>query len=62
MDGASEEELRAAAEALETDLNDFEAIVWPVFRDRGYSKDSAVLCYYLHLTALSVQKLWEDDE
>lgn len=46
---ASDQDFMEAADAIGSDLDNFEAFIWPVYRDHGYSRNFAVLCFYLHL-------------
>jgi hypothetical protein len=62
IDGASEQEWQSAVEGVEIDLNDFEAYAWPIFRDRGYSKDAAVVCWWLNMIAVGLRKFMEEDD
>ena len=48
-DEPSDRDWMRAAECVGTDLDGFEAYLWPVYRDRGVSKGTAMLCFYLHL-------------
>lgn len=60
-EGADDVDWISSAENIEIDVNDFEAYVWPVFRERGYSKDTAILVWYLNMACLGINKLVEDD-
>lgn len=55
----SDEDWQKAAECVASDMANFEAYVWPVYRDRGLSKETATLCFYLHLNV--VAKRGDDD-
>ena len=63
-DQASEQAWIESARGLDDELQDFEAYIWPIFRERGYSKDTALLCWYINLTALNVANInaRDDDE
>lgn len=51
-EGASDRDWMQAAESVASDLDNFEAFLWPVYRERGYTKETAVLCFYLHLNVV----------
>ena len=41
-------------------LRDFETEVWPIFRKKGYSKDTALLFFMQHQTMLRISDLQDE--
>ncbi len=55
-DQASDTDWMTAAESIASDLDNFEAFLWPVYRDRGFPRDAAVVCFYLHLNVVEKRR------
>jgi hypothetical protein len=53
----SDQDWAKAAECFACDLDNFEAYIWPVFRERGVTKDTGMICFYLHLIVANIQEL-----
>lgn len=51
-DQASDMDWMKAADSIGSDLDNFEAFLWPVYRERGFSREVAVICFYLHLNVV----------
>lgn len=59
---ASDTDWMKAAECVTSDMDNFEAFLWPVYRDHGLSKDTAALCFYLHLMVVENRNYPREDD
>lgn len=51
-ESASDMDWLRAAESIDSDMDNFESFIWPVYREHGLSHDTAALCFYLHLNVV----------